>query len=265
MPQQLKKNAWRKMQNQKLHSAGSQPDFIARLCAKKMSEYVEQLKVGQHQTDSKGLLLYQRDVECLAGYSGVVSAFDQVPFSMIQQSPEKLMAMLPAEPYSVLLSNLAFDWVEAGLFIQLLDYLLVPEGEFWFSCYGSLTATNTRSILSKLDNYAHFNAFYDLQDIGDALLGAGFKNVVLESSMINLEYDSVTALLADAERVYGVNTHPERRSGLTPARVLDQFKARVAEIIESGGKFTEQVEILVAHGSKPTVPGLNGVIPVRQG
>jgi hypothetical protein len=253
------------MLNQKLHSAGSQPDFIARLCTKKMSEHVEQLKVSQHQTDSKGLLLYQRDVEFLAGFTGAVSAFDQVPFGMIQQSPEKLMAMLPAEQYSVLLSNLAFDWVDAGLFIRLLDYLLEPEGEFWFSCYGSLTAGSTRSILSKIDNYAHFNAFYDLQDIGDALLGAGFKDVVLESSVINLEYDSVTALLADTERVYGVNIHPERRSGLTPVSVLNEFKARVEEIIKAEGKFTEQVEILVAHGRKSTVSGLNGVIPVRQG
>ncbi len=263
MPQQLKKNVWRKMHNQNLHSAGPQSDFIARLCAKKMSEHVEQLKVSQHQTDSKGLLLYQRDVECLAGVTGSVSAFDQVPFSMIQKSPEKLMAMLPAEQYSILLSNLAFNWVEAGLFIRLMDYLLEPEGEFWFSCYGSLTAGGTRSILSKIDNYPHFNVFYDLQDIGDALLGTGFKDVVLESSVINLEYDSVAALLADAERIYGVNTHPERRSGLTPVGVLDEFKARVGAAIASEGKFTEQVEILIAHGKKPTMSGLNGVIPVR--
>jgi len=214
---------------------------------------------------ARGLLLYERDTAVLANIASTGMEFDQIPFKQVRASPECLNTILNSAQYSMVLSNLAFDWVDAGQFIGLLEHLLRAQGEFWFSCYGSLTAAHTRSILAEIDQFAHFNAFYDVQDIGDALSGAGFKEVVLESTLLKLEYHSVDVLLADAYRVYGENTHVQRRTNLTPPGVLKQFKARVEQIIEAEGMYTEQVEMLIAHGRKGAVLELHGAIPVRQG
>jgi malonyl-CoA O-methyltransferase len=253
----------RKLLKQRLRGVAGKHDFVACLSAEKLAQRIE--GVAQGHEEPHVMALYERDTGLCQGLVEQGLMIDQVPFRMIEAGTEQLIPMLAASQYTHLVSNLAFDWVDAGAFIGLIDYLLQPDGEFWFSCYGPQTANNTRMILSDIDQYAHFNQFYDLRDVGDALLGAGFKAVVLESFVTNLEYDSVDALLADAVRVFGVNAHPDRRKGLMPGGVLSEFRKRVEKMIQSCGKFTEQVEILIAHGKKPDVPVLGGVIPVRQG
>ncbi|MCP4011461.1 MAG: hypothetical protein GY726_18335 [Proteobacteria bacterium] len=264
MPQKHSSTILRKLQKQHLREVAATQDFVAQLSAEMLLERVEQAKIVKVGKSSREMLLYERNTGLYAGSEGYASLIDQVPFSMIRNAPEQLRTMLAREQYSLLLSNLAFDWVDAGGFIRLVEYLLKPDGVFWISSYGPQTAANTRLILSKIDDYVHFNAFYDLQEIGDALLGAGFRDVVLESSLLNLEYDSVDALLADAVRVFGVNANPQKRKSLTPKRVLGEFRKQVEAVIEAEGVFSEQVEILIAHGKKAGVPGIRGSIPVRQ-
>jgi len=255
----------RKLLKQRLRGVTGKQDFVACLSAENLLQRIEKPDEAQGQEKPRFMSLYERDTGLSRELVEQGLMIDQVPFNMIEVGPEQLTSMLATSQYSHLISNLAFDWVDAGAFIGLIDYLLKPDGEFWFSCYGPQTANSTRLILSDIDQYTHFNEFYDLRDVGDALLGAGFKAVVLESFVTNLEYDSVDALLADAVRVFGVNTHPGRRKGLMPGGVLGEFRKRVEKEIQANGKFTEQVEILIAHGKKPSVPNLSGVIPVRQG
>ncbi len=265
MSQQINLPVSRKLQKQRFHGVSTQQDFVACLIAEKLLQRVKHSNMARYQESGSAMLLYERNTDLSPGLSGIMPVVDQVPFDMIRVAPEQLMSMLASEQYSLLLSNLAFDWIDAGAFIRLMDYLLKPDGEFWISSYGPQTACNTRLLLSAIDQYAHFNVFYDLQDIGDALLGAGFKDVVLESSIVNIQYDSVDALLADTVRVFGVNTNPGKRKSLTPKRVVDDFKRRIEGVIQSEGAYSEQVEILIAHGKKASVPGMKGSIPVRQG
>ena len=264
MPHNTNIRISRKLDKQGVHKGEGETDFVARLSAEKLLQCVVQSSLGKNKNDKNALLLYERDVSLADGIQRWFSSIDQVPFKAIREKPGQLESMLAAEQYTLLLSNLAFDWVDAGEFIALMDYLLLAEGQFWFSCYGPQTAANTRGVLSELDQYAHFNDYYDIEDIGDALLGAGFKEVVLESSVVNIEYHSVGALLADATRVFGVNSNTDKRTSMTPKRVLREFKQRVQEMIDSEGVFSEQVEVLIAHGKKANVPRLGGVIPVRQ-
>lgn len=263
MPQQHDKSITRKLSKMREQNGGFDQDFIAERCAENIMGCVLQSDRLVAPDVAKALLLYERNVRAAECLGSVAQDVDQVPFDMLSTSPANLMAMLPSEQYDVVISNLAFDWLDAGGFIRLLHYLLRPDGMFWFSCYGPLTALRARAVLADIDSCPHFNDFYDLRDVGDALLGAGFKDVVLESSILNLEYDSVDAVLADAVRAFGVNLHPERRNVITPVRVLDAFKAEVEREVRLNGKFVEQVEILIAHGKKPRIAGMTGVIPVR--
>lgn len=263
MSQDRDQNILRKLSKQRQQNVGSQQDFVARRSAELILQRMLDSSAVQSQDARRALHLYARECKASSQLRAVIERIDQLPFKHIQTSITRIMAMLPAGKYNVVFSDLVFDWLNAGSFIRMQEYLLAPEGVFWFSCYGPSTAVKSRSILSEIDLSPHFNEFYDLRDVGDALLGAGFKDVVLESSIARLEYDSVDAVMADAVRVFGVNSHPERRRSLMSSGVLRQFKRRLEEQIRTEGKFTEQVEIMIAHGKKSSVPGMGSIIPVR--
>ena len=265
MPQESDTLITRKLSKMRQQNLGFDQDFIAARCIENILQRVSLSDALAAPDVARVLSLYDQNVGVAKHLAGVTQSIDQVPFSKLSDSPAQLMSMLPSEQYDVIISNLVFDWLDAGAFIRLLDYLLLPDGMFWFSCYGPQTALRTREKLSAIDSYPHFNDYFDLRDVGDALLGAGFKDVVLESSVLKLEYDSVDAVLADAVRVFSVNLHPERRKTITPVRVLLALKREIEKEIELNGVYAEQVEVLIAHGKKPCVPGLGGVIPVRQG
>ncbi len=264
MPQDHDQNISRKLIKQRQQNVSPQQDFVANMSTKLILQRMADSDMLQRQKSGHALHLYSREVEASDALRVMAERIDQLPFSQIHASITQTMSMLPAEQYDVVFSDMVFDWLDAGAFIRLHEYLLKPDGVFWFSCYGPSTTVKLRAVLSEIDLFPHFNDFYDLRDIGDALLGAGFKDVVLESTITKLEYDSVDAVMADAVRVFSVNAHPERRRSMTPPRVLREFKLRLADQIRSDGKITEQVEILIAHGKKSSIPGMNIAIPVRQ-
>jgi hypothetical protein len=265
MPQDYDQIISRKLTKQRQHNVSPQQDFVAKLGAKIISQRMQNASIVRSRNSERVMHLYCRGNEVSVSSPRVFEQIDQLPFRQIDTSIPRTMSMLPFGQYDVVYSNLVFDWLNAGEFIRMQDYLLAPEGTFWFSCFGPLTAIRSRSILSEIDLIPRFNEFYEMRDIGDALLGAGFKDVVLESTITTLEYDSVEAVMADAIRVFGVNAHPDRHRNMTHPRVLKQFKLRLKEEIRANGKFTEQLEILVAHGRKSSVSMTGGTIPVRQG
>ncbi len=214
--------------------------------------------------NTNALCLYERDDESIQKYQQQGGIWSQIPFSESFNQDEHHSVLTPST-YDLIVSNLAIDWLDAGAFIAQLQSLLSPEGEFRFTSLGSATAVNSRSLLSELDPYPHFNEFYEMQDIGDALLGAGFKDVSLLTHRYTLEYGNVDVLLADAYRLFGVNSHPKRRRNLGGRKVLQAFKAAVTAQINEQGLFREQIEIVVAYGKKAAIPVMGGEIPVRVG
>ena len=246
----------------KLRAQQPQVDFIARsahgLLRAQLNNYIQSGKRRDVRSISKGLLLYEQSPALLLTLPEEVE-FDQIPFSAALLQANPLNALYLENYYQILLSNLAFDWLDASEFIQLIQRMLAPQGHCWFTAYGEQTATHSASLLTELDNYPHFNAFYNLQDIGDAFLGNGFKEVVVESNIYKLEYGSADIMISDAKNVFGLNIHPERRKGLSSPRVYSAFCKRVEQIIQAEGKFVETVEIMLAHVKMPEI---NNDIPV---
>lgn len=224
-----------------------------------LSVYLEAQSADYFSKANKGLLLYSQMPDLLRDTDNLKLIFDQIPFTAALMPQKHLKAMLPVKQYQILLSNLAFDWVDAGQFIHLMQGLLAPEGSCWFSAYGPQTAARSRAVLAKLDHAPHFNTFYTLQEIGDALLGVGFREVVVESKCFTLEYSSVEVLMADANKIFGANLHPRQRKTLSSKRLLNSFSAHVEQVIQNKGKYVETVEIIVAHAKAPVV---TQIIPV---
>lgn len=219
----------------------------------------------------KGMLLYEHDKGAIAAFSnqsynlGQIPTWDQIPFSASIAGLPGITAALVEREYSAVISNLAFDWLDAGLFIGQLSDFLRANGVFWFTAFGAGTAINSRTILAELDQYAHFSDFYEMQEIGDALAGAGFKEVSLSSNIYTLEYHSVEVLMADAYRLFGVNLHKQRRRDLGGRVTLNAFKDRVSAEIKEKGIFSEQIELLVAYGRKVATNEGGSIIPVKMG
>lgn len=221
------------------------------------------LPEGMHM--GKGMLLYEHDKDAIAAFSEQGQIWDQIPFSASTAGLSSATEGLVEREYRAVISNLAFDWLDAGLFIRQLSDLLMPNGVFWYTAYGAGTAVNSRTILAGLDQYAHFNDFYEMQEIGDALAGAGFKEVSLSSHVYTLEYVSVEVLMADAYRLFGVNLNKQRRRDLGGRAVLKAFKDRVASQIKEKGVFSEQIELIIAYGRKAASQEGRSAIPVKIG
>ena len=214
---------------------------------------------------SKGLLFYEHDVKAIKVFSDSTLIWDQIPFAASSARMPEAPSGVAAGAYEVLISNLAFDWLDAGLFIAQISDLLAEKGVFWFTAYGAGTAITSRAILSELDQYAHFNDFYEMQEIGDALAGAGFKEVSLSTNVYTLEYTSVEVLMADAYRLFGANQNKQRRRGLGGRTVLKAFKDKVAAEIKEKGVFSEKIELVVAYGRKAALQECGSTIPVKVG
>ena len=214
--------------------------------------------------DLRILLLHHRGNTLLSRISKLGLMCDQTPFAAVLAKALTVATTTRNRDYNLLVSHLVLNWVDAGEFILQAQSVLSAGGDFWLTCYGDKTASKSRDILSSFDNHAHFNEFYQLQDIGDALQSAGFQDVVVESRVIELEYQSVSVLMKDARRIFGQNAHPDRRRGLTPRSVLSAFKEEIEKIIERESRFVERIEILSARGRIPIDAGTSSAqIPVK--
>lgn len=265
MQECIRNNFKRKLKNaQLISSSGERLDFIAEYCQKELLNRIQ--SYGEHHKNlskikRKGLLLYEQGPRFLIELINQQLTFDQVPLSSLLN--KQLVNSLPNAQYDTVVSNLAFDWVNETDFIGQLQNNLIEEGVFWFSAYGPRTMEKTQSLLSSIEPSPHFNDFYDLKDIGDALAGAGFKDVIVDSTIINLEYESADRLICDAKQVFGLNMHPKRTRKLTAKITLNRFIEIVEQKIKSETKYQDQVEILIAHGLKKSNSMVRVDIPIQ--
>jgi malonyl-CoA O-methyltransferase len=125
-------------------------------------------------------------------------------------------------------ANLAMHWCrdpERGF--GELRRVLRPRSLLLFTTFGSDTLRELRSAWAAADPFIHVNQFFDMHDIGDALVRAGFVEPVMDVERLTLTYANVRDLMRDLKAV-GAHVIGERTPGLTgPGRL-----ARMAEAYE---------------------------------
>ena len=145
------------------------------------------------------------------------------------------MERLPLRDASVdvLFSSLSVQWGNA-----LADTLtearrvLKPGGVFMFSTLGPDTLKELRAAWCAADNgeYAHVNMFYDMHDVGDALLRAGMRDPVMDVDRMRLYYPDVDALMLSLKGIGAQNSMQGRARGLTTRtrlqRVRDAYESQ---------------------------------------
>lgn len=161
----------------------------------------------------------------------------------------------------LLFSNLCFQWVEdLPAMLAELRRVLRPGGMLLFSSFAEGTLDELRAAFAAADpGQAHVSGFAKVQQIGDAVLAAGFRDPVLDTDRFTLSYEHPRALMRELRAIGAGNALSVRRRGLTGARRMQQVFAAY-EAFRYEGRLPATYEVVYAHawGPKPGQPRRDG-------
>src|SRR3546814_19464455 len=87
-----------------------------------------------------------------------------------------------------------------------------PGGRLLLSSFGPRTLNELREAFAAADAVEHVSQFAPIQQIGDALLAAGFRDPVLDQDTYTLTYSDLPALLHELQAIAATNALTVRRS-----------------------------------------------------
>jgi len=131
---------------------------------------------------------------------------------------------LPLSDNSVdlVFANLALQWCDPRMSFVEIQRVLRPDGLLMFTTLGPDTLTELRQAWAAVDDYSHVNLFYDMHDVGEAMMAAGLAEPVLDTDNYTLTYDNAMALMKDLKALGAHNVNMGRRRGLTGKRTIKQ-------------------------------------------
>lgn len=177
----------------------------------------------------------------------------------VHSDPTFLCADAQALPFAdasvdLVHSSLCLQWCEdPGLAIDEFRRVLRPGGRLLFSTFGPGTLHELRNAFARVDAKPHVSRFIDMHDIGDALLGAGFRDPVLERDDFMLTYADARTLMRDLRAIGATNADRERSRTLTGKARLERVFAEYEQFRENG-VLPATYEVIYAHALAPA-PG----------
>lgn len=192
----------------------------------------------------------------------VVSA--DVPDMLAASGPcegvHPVAALLPELPFrdaafDLVFSSLELPWcsgVTAAL--EALCGLLAPGGLLMFTTLGPDTLVELRLSWQHGDERQHVHGFFDMHDIGDAMLRAGFAEPVMDTERIRLTYADSEALLEDLRHAGAQNVLHERRRTLTGPGRLRAMREAYESLRSPEGRLPATCEVIYGHAWGPA-PG----------
>lgn len=116
----------------------------------------------------------------------------------------------------VIFSSLCLQWVP-DLPVALAEFrrVLRPQGLLLFSTFGPDTLLELReAYLAAGERQPPLSPFAAIQQVGDALIAAGFRNPVLERDLFTLTYADVRGLLQELRAIGAGDARVQRPRGL---------------------------------------------------
>jgi malonyl-CoA O-methyltransferase len=156
-------------------------------------------------------------------------------------------------------SSLCLQWV-ADLPPVLAGFrrVLRPGGLLLISTFGPDTLGELRDAFKLADAGDPVTPFAHIQQVGDALQAAGFRDPVLHRDRFKLTYPDVPALMRELRALGAHNARTDRRRGLMgKARMQHVFDAY--EMLRSDGVLPSTWEVIYAQAFAPQ-PGQ----PIRE-
>lgn len=142
---------------------------------------------------------------------------------------------MPDDSVDVVFSSLALQWVnDFDRALSELRRVLRGGGLLLFSTFGPDTLKELRAAWAAADDRTHVNRFIDLHDIGDALVRAGFAEVVMDMEHFTLTYPELRSLLCDLKRIGAHNANAGRERSLTGKETFRRFEQAYEQFREDG-------------------------------
>jgi malonyl-CoA O-methyltransferase len=173
---------------------------------------------------------------------------------------------LPLADASVdmIFSSATLQWCNdlPGTFREFLR-VLRPNGMLMFSTFGPDTLMELRASWAAVDGGSHVSPFWDMHNIGDAMLEAGLAEPVVDVDRLQLNYADVSSLMRDLKTLGAHNVTRNRQRGLTgKARLRAMVQAY--ENFRRDGRLPASYEVVYGHAWAPMQRRVDGatVVPL---
>ena len=180
-------------------------------------------------------------------------------------------ARLPLRPASVdlVVSNLMLPWaVDLDAQLAELRRVLAPRGCLSFSTLGPDTLRELREAFAEIDGAAHVHPFFDLHDIGDALVRAGFADPVMDVDRLSATYAGPEALIGELRGLGATNALATRPRSLAGRARRARLMAALERRRGPNGRLAVSGEVVYGQawcpGTAPPIRGRRGevVVPI---
>lgn len=171
---------------------------------------------------------------------------------------------LPLADASVdlIFSNATLQWCNdlPGTFREFRR-VLRAKGMLLFSTFGPDTLKELRASWAAVDGASHVNPFWDMHDIGDAMLRAGLAQPVVDVDRLQVTYADVPALLHDLKTLGAHNVTRDRTRGLTgKGRLRAMYRAY--EQFRQAGRLPASYEVVYGHAWAPDQRQVDGATEI---
>lgn len=169
--------------------------------------------------------------------------------SALVSSPSRLP--LASGSADLVVSNLVLHWfADVVPILRETWRVLRPGGLTAFATFGPGTLEELRRSWRAVDDHTHIIEFMDMHDTGDAMVRAGFGDVVMDAERVTVTWPDAPAFLQDLRGLGTGNPHPGRPPGLVTPRKLAAL-VHALEAHRSDGRLPASVELVYGHGWKP--------------
>lgn len=176
---------------------------------------------------------------------------------VIGQAQQNLLCadieQLPLADASVdmIFSNLAIQWCnDLDAAFAGMHRVLRTDGLLTFSTLGPDTLKELRAASKTDSERVSVSRFFDMHDIGDALVRAGFSAPVLDVERVVLTYENAIDVMRDLKAIGAHNAADGRRRGLQGRDFLKKITANY-EQFRREGKLPATFEVVYGHAWKP--------------
>jgi len=156
---------------------------------------------------------------------------------------------LRSNEVDLVVSNLALHWSgqPARAFAEVSRVLRVG-GLFMFTTLGPDTLKELAQASAEPSGGSPVHAFMDMHDLGDALIGSGLSDPVMEMEYLTLTYERLDGLLRDLKGSGAMSTRAGS-GGLRTPRWRERI-ARRYELLRRDGRLPATFELVYGHAWK---------------
>ncbi len=150
--------------------------------------------------------------------------------------------------FDLIASNLTFQWCSdlPRLFAEI-QRVLAPGGLLLFTTLGPDTLKELRASWQAVDSTIHVNSFFDMHDVGDAMLSGKLGDPVVDMEQITITYQKAITLMRDLKSIGAHNMNPERSRGLTSPKKLNAVSAAYEQFRMADGMLPATYEVIYGH------------------